>query len=177
MTADPVPIPDPGDLRCILEADIYGLWTSIRKATSRWQPGQIRRLPVDLIEPLYPFSESRHRIHKGLSVRMRRGLENGLCKARFNDLACVHDRHAITKHGHDAEIVGDHHDGGSEFLTNLVNEREDLKLNRGIKGRGRLIRNEQSGLGQQRHGNHDPLDHAAAKLMGVSFYQVLWFRD
>ena len=54
-----------------------------------------------------------------------------------------------------------------EPLAQLVEELEDLGLDRHVEGGRRLVGDEQLGLAGERHGDHDPLAHAARELVGV----------
>ena len=48
-----------------------------------------------------------------------------------------------------------------EFGVQSANELEHFGLDRGIESGGRLIENQQRGIGRQRHGDDDALLHSA----------------
>ena len=69
--------------------------------------------------------------------------------------------------GDHAHVVGDEEDGHLETVAELVDEVEDLGLDRHVeRGRG-LVGDEQLGLAGQGDGDHDALAQAAGELMRV----------
>ena len=49
----------------------------------------------------------------------------------------------------------------------------NLRLNRHVQSRGRLVGDQQLGLAGERHGDHHPLPHTAAQFMGIAIRQRL----
>ena len=58
-------------------------------------------------------------------------------------------------------------DAGAEVFAEVLDELEDLSLNRHVERGGRLIGDQQVRLAQQRHGDHDALAHAAGELVRI----------
>ena len=79
----------------------------------------------------------------------------------------VHHQHAIAHSGHYAQIVGNEQHGRAEIPPQGAQQVQDLGLDGHIQGRGGLIENQHIGLGQQRHGDHHALAHAAGQFMGI----------
>lgn len=100
-------------------------------------------------------------------VGMSRVIEDVLRAAAFHDEAAVEDRDPLTDRSDDSHIVGDQNDGALEFLPKLVQEREDLRLDRDVEGGRRLVRDEELRTGAKGHRDQDPLPHAAGQLMGI----------
>ena len=48
-----------------------------------------------------------------------------------------------------------------------VEHLEDLRLHRDVERGGRLVGHQDLGLGGERDGDHHPLAHAAAELVGI----------
>ena len=52
-------------------------------------------------------------------------------------------------------------------LAQVAHQAEDLSLDGDIERGGRLVGDQDRGVARQRHGDHDPLAHAARHLVGV----------
>ena len=53
------------------------------------------------------------------------------------------------------------------LLAQALQQRNDLRLDRDVERRGRLVGDDQLGLAGERQGDHDPLPHAARELVRV----------
>ena len=93
--------------------------------------------------------------------------EQRLRRRGLDDTAGVHDGDAIGVTGHDTQVVGDEDDAHLVLVAQLVDEVEDLHLRRDIQGRRRLVRDENTRLAHEGHGDHDALAHAARELVRV----------
>ena len=98
---------------------------------------------------------------------MPRRLEKFEAGAALNDLARVHDGDFVAGLGDNAHVVGDEDDGGAELALQLLHQLQNLSLYGDVEGGGGLVGDEQVGLAQQRHGDHDALLHTARKLVGI----------
>ena len=78
----------------------------------------------------------------------------------LDDLAGVHDRHAVAHLGDDAQVVGDEHDRGAGLVAQVAHQVEDLGLDRHVEGGRRLVGDEQLGLAGEGHRDHHALGHA-----------------
>jgi hypothetical protein len=85
----------------------------------------------------------------------------------FNNRAGVHHVDLVGEFRDDPQIMGDQQDAHSGRSLNLVQVIQDLTLNRDIKGGGRLIGDEQTGIAGDGHGQHDSLEHSAGHAMRV----------
>ena len=59
----------------------------------------------------------------------------------------------------------------------LVEDRQDLHPHRDVERRGRLVGDQQVGLGHQHHGDHDALAHAARDLVRIELVDALGIAD
>ena len=84
----------------------------------------------------------------------------------LDDLPGAHHRHLVGHFRDHPEIVGDEQDRHPKFGLQAAHQIEDLRLNRHIERRGRLIGDQQRGLAHQRERDQHALPHAAGKLMG-----------
>ena len=63
--------------------------------------------------------------------------------------------------------MGDDHDRYAPFAAQPVQQAQDPGLDGDVERRRRLVRDQQPGLAGQRHGDGDPLSHAARELVRV----------
>ena len=83
----------------------------------------------------------------------------------FHYPSAINHRNAVAKLRNHTQIMCDQNDRRIIFLFQIPHQFQNLRLNRHIERRRRLIRKKQFRLRHKRHGNHDPLFHAAGKLM------------
>ena len=65
----------------------------------------------------------------------------------------------------DADVVGDEEVGEAELVLEVVEQVDDLRLDRDVEGRDRLVGDDQLRLQRQRPGDPDPLPLAAGELV------------
>ena len=87
--------------------------------------------------------------------------------AAFDDLAVAHhaDRAGVVLG--QPQIVGDEDDGHAHLLLQVVQQVEDLGLDGHVERRGGLVGNQQIGVVDQRHRNHDALQLSARELVRI----------
>jgi hypothetical protein len=95
----------------------------------------------------------------------------------LDDLAAIHDEHAVGDLGHDAHVVRDEHDGHVHLVLQLPDELEDLRLDGDVERRRRLVGDQQPRLARQRHRDHHALAHPARKLVRVAVEHLRRLRD
>ena len=66
-----------------------------------------------------------------------------------------------------AEIVGGEQHRDAALARQLLQQLQDLRLDGDVERRGRLVGDDQLGLRQQRHGDHQPLALATGDLMRI----------
>ena len=59
----------------------------------------------------------------------------------------------------------------------LGHQFQNLRLGGHVEGRGRLVGDQQAGVAAQGNGDHDPLSHAAAELVGIAVKDASGFRQ
>ena len=91
----------------------------------------------------------------------------------LDDLAGIHHVDPIGVARHHAQIVGDDDEGDAEAPGQILHQFENLRLDRHVERRRRLVGDDQLGLAAQRHGDHHPLAHAAAEMVGILFQPPL----
>ena len=93
--------------------------------------------------------------------------EDFLARAVLDRAAGVHDQDVVGHLGHHTQVVGDDDDRRVELALQVLEQVEDLRLHGHVERRGGLVRNEQSGVVDQPHGDHGALPHAAGELVRV----------
>src|SRR4051794_17658871 len=121
----------------------------------------------------------RHQPLAGMHVEARDGaeqrLEIGVARigedvahlARFHHLAPVHDDDFLGDVGDHTQIMGDHQHRHAQLDLKVADELEDLRLDGDVEGGGRLVRDQQGRVADQRHGDHGTLAQPAGKLERV----------
>jgi len=92
------------------------------------------------------------------------------CEHRFGYLA-VADVNAAIGRGRDVDVVGDEHDRATQGVQ-VLEEREHLGARVGVEVAGRLVGEDQRGLGHQSPGDPDPLLLAARELGGLMVQSI-----
>ena len=88
-------------------------------------------------------------------------------RRRFDNLAGIHDQDALANTGDHAEVVRNQHQSGIQLTVKPLQQIQYLRLHGDIERGGRFIGEQQAGVAGQRHGDHYPLAHAAAKLVRI----------
>src|SRR5262249_17567388 len=178
---DLVAWPDFLEWRRVLEVHGLGELTAWREAAARLDlSAQCGHRPGNGLE-LLPLGrgeiDPRDRAQQALRVRMQRLLEQLAHRRLLDDLGRVHDDHALRRLGDDAHVVGDEQDRHAELGLQLVEELEDLGLDRHVERGGRLVRDQEIRAAGQRHGDHHALPHAAGQLVRILLHPALGVRD
>src|SRR3990172_1012610 len=106
---------------------------------------------------------------------MERLAEQLLLLGKFDNLAKVHHCDPIRNVFDNAEIVGDKEVRQLKLFLQVLEQVENLRLDRDIKGRDRFIRNNELGSKSECPGNANALALAAGKLVRVPF-GVVWLQ-
>ena len=88
-----------------------------------------------------------------------------LGRSKLDDFAEIHDRDSMADMVHHVEIMGDEDEGKAEIALQGLEKIEDLRLDRDVEGRDRLIGDDQPRLHRQGAGDADALPLAAAEGM------------
>ena len=77
------------------------------------------------------------------------------------------DGNAIGRLGDHAHVVSDQHNSGAVIPRQVLQQRDDLCLDRNVQRGRRFVRDDQNRIGAQRQGDHYPLALAARELVRV----------
>jgi hypothetical protein len=108
-----------------------------------------------------------HRTQQCLGVRVTRRLQHLADATELDHPAAVHHGHAVGDASHDAEVVGDQHHRHVLVALQLGEQREDLRLDRHVERRGRLVGDQHHRVAGERHRDHHALAHAAGELVRI----------
>ena len=108
--------------------------------------GERRHLAADHRELAGAPLRRRQRVEQLLRIRMLRRAQEGLALGELDDLAGVHDRHAVRHLRDDAEVVGDQQQRHAALGLQLRQQVEDLRLDGDVERGGRLVGDQHLGL-------------------------------
>ena len=125
-------------------------------------------------QPLYRFElvsarpvETGHRAQQPRGIGMQGLGEHVLRAALLGQPRRVHDVHAVRIARHDPEVVRDHDERDAEIARKILHELQDLRLDRHIERRRRLVRDDELRIARERDRDHDALAHAARELVRI----------
>lgn len=106
----------------------------------------------------------------------------GICveivyRGALDNESAVHDHYAISDPGHHTEVVRNPNNAHADFLAELLDEFQDLGLDRHVKRGLRLVGDEHLWLAGKCNSDHHPLAHPAGELVGIVVHPVLWRGD
>jgi hypothetical protein len=96
---------------------------------------------------------------------MARAGEDAVDRPVLDDAAGVHHDHAVGELGHHAKVVGDEEDGDPALAAQVVDQGEDAVRRRRVERAGRLVGDQQLGLGTDDRRDQRPLRHASGQLV------------
>ena len=88
-------------------------------------------------------------------------------RAGLDDLARCHDADLVGHLADDRQIVGDQQQRHAEAVAQILQELQDVRLDRHVERRRRLVGDQHVGLVGDRHRDHDPLALAARELVRI----------
>jgi len=102
-----------------------------------------------------------------LGVRMTWVFKEPALRGHLHNFPEIHHRHMITEILNHREIVRDKKIGQSELFLQIAQEAEDLRPDRDIQSRNRLIQNDEAGPNLKSPSNPNPLTLTATELMRI----------
>ena len=108
-----------------------------------------------------------HRREQGLGIGMRGIVVEDLFGGQFDDLAQIHNRDPVGDMAHDAEVVGDEHIRKPHLRLDILQEIDDLGLDRDVEGRNRFVGDDKARFDGQGPGDADALALTAGKFVWV----------
>src|SRR5215469_11001180 len=169
VTGDHVAGADLPQCRDLTFASRFSIGAAGMKAAARWRIDRARDIAFQKAPlALDPRVGDWHRRQQGLGIRMQRVGEEGRFVGVLDDLTKVHHRDAVADMLDDREIVRDEQIGQVLFALQIHHQVDDLRLDRDVEGRNRLVADDQLGVQGQRSGDADALALSARKLVRVA---------
>ena len=134
--------------------------------------------PANRREPLRLRAvEPRDRAEQAPGVRVLRVVEELALRPVLDDAARVHHGDVVGDVGDDAEVVRDQDHRRVEVVLELVDQLDDLRLDRHVERRRGLVGDQDVRVVRQRHRDHRALAHAARELMRIVVDALFRMRD
>ena len=156
-------------------ADIHHVRAARVEVAARRRVDRARHVAAE-DDPLAPLLDHRVRNRHGgeqrLGVRVQRLIVEIVAGRHLHDLAEVHHGDAVGDVLDDREVVGDEQVGQSELILQVLEQVDDLGLNRHVQRRDRLVRDDEVWVGGQRAGDADALPLAAGELVRIAVGEV-----
>ena len=103
-----------------------------------------------------------------LRIGMCRRCEQTIRSCDLDNAAEIHDRNAIGDVAHDREIVRNEQIGELQLPLEILQQVDDLRLNRDVERRHRFVAHHEAGPQGKGPRDTDPLPLAAGEFMGVA---------
>ena len=149
-------------------ADVLRLPAARAKSASRGRVGRARHVSRQHDPPALAAHVRRLDRDGGeerLRVRVHRRLVDLLARPDLDDLAQVHHGDAIRDVADDRQVVGDEEVREPELVLELGEQVDDLRLNRDVERRHRLVQDHQLRVQGKRASDADPLALAPGELV------------
>ncbi len=167
-----------GQHRLLVPAPVGHVPAPGREPAALGRVDEVRRQARYGVQPLARLRcLVRQSLEKRLGVGMPRPGEQRLGVGELSDLAGVHDSHPVRAARDHAQVVGDEDDRHAKTQPQVVDELEDLLLDRHVQRGGGLVRDQELRLACQRHRDHHALPHAAGELVRVFLDPLPHSRD
>ena len=116
-----------------------------------------------------------HRLHHALRPAGQQALGVGVLRlgedlrgvADLHQLAALHHADAVGEAAHQVQVVGDEQQRHAHLALQLVQQRQDLRLDGHVQRGGRLVADQQLRRAGQRHRDHRALALAAGELVRI----------
>ncbi len=128
--------------------------------------------PFDRVIPGTAHIEARNLRQQGLGIGVVGRAKQLLHRRALDHTAQIHDHHAVTQMLDHAQVMADEQIRQAQFVSQVHEQIEDLRLNRHIERRHRFIAHQQLRLHCQRAGDADTLALAPTELMRVALPQA-----
>ncbi len=110
----------------------------------------------------------RHRRDEGAGIRVARSGPQGRGRRALDDAAEIHHQHPVGDVLDHRQVVRDEQVGEPELAAHRGEQVEDLRLDRKIEGRDRLVADDEARLDHQGAGDADALALAAGELVRIA---------
>ena len=130
--------------------------------------GMVFQDPLSSLNPVFTVGNQIRealKVNRGITGEAAR--EEALGRCLLDDLTRVHHVHAVGDVGDDPHVVRDEEDRQPSFRLQFFEEFEDLRLDRHVERRRRLVADQHFRLAGQHHRDDRPLPHSTGELVRV----------
>jgi hypothetical protein len=139
----------------------------IAEAAALRRVREARRRPGDRAEILVVGVDARHRAEQPDRVRVTRIADHVADARGLDDLSGVHDGDALARLRDYPEVVADENDAHAELGAQVLQEFQDLILNRDVERRARLVGEQDGRTAGERDCDQHALPHPAREFVRV----------
>ena len=159
-------------------AELEAVRAARREAAARRRGERRGRRPGNRREPADARPvDARDRAEQAPGVGVLGVAEDRGLRPLLDDAARVHHDDPLGEVGDDAHVVGDDQDRGAELALEALHQLEDLRLDRDVERRRRLVGDQERRVARERHRDHHALAHAARELVRIVVGALLRVRD
>src|SRR5712692_3678186 len=154
-------------------ADIFRIWASWMEAAAGWRIHRARHLAgqLDALRLVLGI-DGRNRREQRAGVGMVRAAVNLIARCDLDYFAEIHDCHAITDVLDDPQIVRDEQVGEFQLLLQVLQQVDNLRLDRDVERRDGLIEHQEARIYRERPRDADSLPLPAGKLVRKTIYRI-----
>src|SRR6266571_5269806 len=161
MTTRCVPLRDLIKRRMLLLTEVPRVGTALTESAAGWPVGRRWNRAWDHVESRARLTELGHRMHQAFGVWMMRGSEQSRDICFLDYFSAIHHDDAGRSFRDHTEVVRDHQNRSAEFLLQIDEQLEDLRLNSDVESRRWLVGYDKCRVHDQRHRNEHALTHSA----------------
>ena len=156
--------------RLVRPAHVLGERTAIGERAAGGDRAEPRQEARDRVEMALVLARpaARHATQQCDGVRMPRVAEHRLDRALLHQAAGIEHADALAHLRHDGEVVGDEEHRRAELRLQVGDQLEHLGLDGRVEAGGRLVEDQELGIGGERHRDDDALLHPAGQLVRVA---------
>ena len=130
---------------------------------------RVRRLAGNGVEFRAFHLQRGNRVPQSARIGMFCVVKQIIGRRAFHHPAGIHHHDAIAKAGDNAKVVADQNDRHAQLVLHFPDQFQNLRLDGHIQRGGRFVGDEKVRFGDEGHGDHDPLAHAAGELVRIHF--------
>src|SRR5260370_2274707 len=175
MKRHPLTVSGRSKLAFLCPAAIEYVWTAGVEAASAGWMDRARHVALE-DNRVADGSGLRHRHgrEQSLGVGMPRRGEDLLPSRYLDDLAEIHDRDTVRHVLDDREIVADEEQRDAELLLQVLQQVDDLRLDRDVERRDRFVADDEFGLCRECPGDADALELTTGEFVRPTVQRVAW---
>ena len=121
--------------------------------------------------------QPRDALQQPARVRVARRFQDLPQRRHLDDVPGVHHRHPVAELRHHPQVVRNQDHRAGPLALQTLQQVDDLRLDRHVQRRGRLVGQQQRRFQRQRDGDDDPLLHPPGELVRIMIQPLLRVGD